>query len=248
MAGIVSLIVLSYNQHPRMGKCLLSLSQQMGVAVEVVVVDDGSTDASLDMLHTWGGTLVESAHTGSAAKLYNLGVKASQGSIIVLLHGDFILSPDFCLRAAQAHMSYPGKTVIVGVWRPLRHAPSMAETSQALSWLGASPRAAPSWGETRTLSHGCIPEPKWMAAAHPLVAIKRGHWIERDEAMPFVYTDWEWAYRLFLDGFDFYWCPLMQGFHQPHSRLPDGADPRVTQETAVFTAKFGIAPLELWTG
>ncbi|MDP2728627.1 MAG: glycosyltransferase family A protein, partial [Dehalococcoidia bacterium] len=218
MADIVSLIVLSYNQRPRLEKCLLSLARQIGVAVEVVVVDDGSTDGSLDMLHIRDVTLVESTHTGNAAKLYNLGVRASKGNVVILLQGDFILSPDFCLRAAQALLHNPGKTVVVGVWRPLPYVPSMVETSQVLAWMGAAPRAAPSWGETRTLSHGCIPETLWMAAAHPLVAIKREHWIERDEAMPFVYTDWEWAYRLFLDGFAFSWCPLMQGFHQPHSR------------------------------
>ena len=87
-----------------------------------------------------------------------------------------------------------------------------------------------------------------MSAAHPLVSIKREHWLERDEALPFVYTDWEWAYRLSLAGFDFYWCPLMQGFHQPHPRLKPSEDPRRAEETAIFKAKFGIAPLELWKG
>lgn len=246
--GKVSLIIASYNQKARLGNCLLSIEHQMGVEYEAIVVDDGSTDGSPGLLRQWGGTLIESSHAGNVARLYNLGVMASKGSVIVLLHADFILPPDFCLRAAHAHISKPGRTVISGVWRPLNHTPSTTETDRVLRWLGAKPRQAPSWSETRTVSRSCVPEPEWMSAAHPLASIKREHWVERDESFPFVYTDWEWAYRLSLAGFDFYWCPLMQGFHQPHRRLRPGDDPRTAKEETAFKAKFGVAPLELWKG
>ena len=54
MSADVTVVIPCYNAERWVGRAIQSALDQEGVAVEVIVVDDGSTDASLDVIKSFG--------------------------------------------------------------------------------------------------------------------------------------------------------------------------------------------------
>lgn len=106
----ISVVIPTYNRKPILEKCLTALEQQTFPpgdplqGYEVVVVDDGSTDGTVDWLrnnpHFPHVHLTEQQHQGPAAAR-NLGVQRAQGDTIVFIDSDLVVTETFL----QAHAS-----------------------------------------------------------------------------------------------------------------------------------------------
>lgn len=86
----VSVVVPAYNVAAFIGPALDSVLEQSLREIEVLVVDDGSTDGTLDVIrgiHDSRMKVLENSHRGVAAAL-NAGVAASRGEFIAFLDGD----------------------------------------------------------------------------------------------------------------------------------------------------------------
>ncbi len=90
----VSVIITNYNYAHFLGSCIDSALAQT-CRVEVVVVDDGSTDGSIALARSYGDriTLV-SKENGGQASAFNAGFAAATGDIIVFLDADDLLLED----------------------------------------------------------------------------------------------------------------------------------------------------------
>lgn len=96
----VSVIIPNYNYARTLRQCLRAVFDQTYPHLEVVVVDDGSTDASPDIAAEFPCTLVRTANTGvSAAR--NTGVRHSTGEILFFLDSDIALAPQAVERAVR---------------------------------------------------------------------------------------------------------------------------------------------------
>jgi hypothetical protein len=86
-----------------------SARDQRGVDVDVVVVDDGSTDHSLDVIrrHADAVTIASTANAGQGAAI-NLGFALSRGEAVIFLDADDVLWPDTARRVAAAMRADPG--------------------------------------------------------------------------------------------------------------------------------------------
>jgi glycosyltransferase involved in cell wall biosynthesis len=99
-----SVVIPTYNRHPILTKCLQALERQQYLdAYEVVVVDDGSTDGTVEWLQAARTEfphvrLIQQEHLGPAAAR-NLGVEKAQGDTIVFIDSDLVVTPVFL----QAH-------------------------------------------------------------------------------------------------------------------------------------------------
>ena len=108
----VAVIVTVYNKAPFVRACVESVLVQTHGLVELVVVDDGSTDGSWDVLQSAttgsGATLVRLAN-GGVSRARNLGLEAcrTRPEYLVFLDGDDVLLPD-ALRTEVAHMEANG--------------------------------------------------------------------------------------------------------------------------------------------
>jgi glycosyltransferase involved in cell wall biosynthesis len=108
----VSVVVTVYNKAPYVGACIESVLAQSYPEVELVVVDDGSTDGSWEIVGeaTSGSaaTLVRLTN-GGVSRARNLGFDAcrSEPEYLVFLDGDDVLLPD-AIRSMVAHMEANG--------------------------------------------------------------------------------------------------------------------------------------------
>lgn len=106
MAPSISIVIVNWNGHVMLRECLQSLGAEDGPDLEVVVVDNGSTDGSADMVrHEFESVvLVEGADNVGFAEGCNLGIGAAHGSWILTLNNDATAAPG-CLAALRAAVS-----------------------------------------------------------------------------------------------------------------------------------------------
>lgn len=88
MPARCSIVISSYNYGRYLERCVSSALAQ-SVPAEVIVVDDGSTDGSRDVLEKFGNaiTCIYQENSGQAAAM-NVGIAAAQGDIVALLDAD----------------------------------------------------------------------------------------------------------------------------------------------------------------
>ena len=97
-APLVSVIMPSYNHAAYVERAISSVLAQTHEAVELIVIDDGSTDGSVDLLRSLslqhGFTLICQANAG-VCKTLNRGIReAANGKFIALLASDDFWHPD----------------------------------------------------------------------------------------------------------------------------------------------------------
>lgn len=89
----VSVIVAAYNAAAFIDRALTSALTQQDVSLEVVVIDDGSTDATVEVVKGWAARddrvrLVISPVNQGPAGSRNLGIEAARGRWIAVLDAD----------------------------------------------------------------------------------------------------------------------------------------------------------------
>lgn len=100
---LVSVIVTCYNYGRYVAQALDSALAQDYPSVEVVVVNDGSTDDSREVILRYGERVrVIDQPNGGSISAYNAGYAASRGDIVVLLDADDVLEPDALSRVVAA--------------------------------------------------------------------------------------------------------------------------------------------------
>jgi glycosyltransferase involved in cell wall biosynthesis len=119
MGHLVSAVVPTYNYGRFLGRAVASVLAQTYRDVECIVVDDGSTDDTADVLAAFGSaiTVVRQANQGlSAAR--NAGITAARGRYIAFLDADDVWHEDKLSRQVELIERKPD-TAVVGCWARL---------------------------------------------------------------------------------------------------------------------------------
>ena len=105
---LVSILVTSYNYEQYLRKCIDSALNQSYSRVEIVVVDDGSTDSSKEIIASYGKRIIpiHQNNKGTAAA-FNAAFSASHGEVICRLDSDDYFFPEKVARAVDIFQSYP---------------------------------------------------------------------------------------------------------------------------------------------
>jgi len=101
----VSVVIPTYNEKEVINLCLESIYKQTYKDLEIILVDDGSTDGTLSGIK--GIKLLKQQHKGPGAAR-NLGVNKSSGAILVFVDADMTFEPDFIEKLVEPIIS--GKT------------------------------------------------------------------------------------------------------------------------------------------
>lgn len=110
----LSIVVVNYNTREATVACLRSvLDTSAGLDLELVVVDNGSADGSVEALREGFAadpvTVIEAGENLGFARGVNLGARAAAGSWLLLLNPDTVTLPgslDALLVFARAHPEY----------------------------------------------------------------------------------------------------------------------------------------------
>jgi glycosyltransferase involved in cell wall biosynthesis len=119
----VSVIIPCFNARNWIRATLESAIQQQVADLEIIVVDDASTDASADLVEREfpGVRLVRTSH-GGPSRARNLGTRLSRGAFIQYLDADDVLAPGK-LEAQLEMLERSDADVAYGDWQELRATP-----------------------------------------------------------------------------------------------------------------------------
>lgn len=91
----VSVVIPAYNEEKDIGRCLESLRKQSFSNFEVIIVDDGSTDNTLEIAKKFKNVkILRGRHKGTGYSR-NLGAKKAKGKILVFVDADMHFDRDY---------------------------------------------------------------------------------------------------------------------------------------------------------
>lgn len=97
---LISLIIPCYNAERSLEKCLDSVTQQSYSHLEIIIVDDGSTDNSskiyVEFQRRDERIKIFHQNNSGVSKARNRGVKAATGDYICFVDSDDWVEPDYC--------------------------------------------------------------------------------------------------------------------------------------------------------
>ncbi len=129
----ISVVVPVRNAEPTIGRTLEALFRSTRKPQEVVVVDDGCTDGTMEIVARYPCRVVRSPDPGGVAAARNAGAAATGGEILFFTDADVELA-EGALQAASTAMEDPRVSVAVGLQSARSAFPNAASVYKNL-WL-----------------------------------------------------------------------------------------------------------------
>lgn len=132
---LVSILIPAYNAGKTIHECVESALRQTWQNVEVVVVEDGSSDETMTVLE---GFKADNLHVyqqknSGASSARNHALKMSKGVYIQYLDADDTIAPDKIEKQIKVLQSHPG-SVATGSWGRFHDKPANAEFRKQPPW------------------------------------------------------------------------------------------------------------------
>ncbi|PUA82339.1 glycosyltransferase family 2 protein [Nocardioides currus] len=148
---LVSVVVPCYNYGHFLPEAVESALTQTGVELEVIIVDDCSTDDSATVAEALAAqhpevTLIRNPVNLRHIATYNVGLAATTGDFVVLLSADDLLAPGALARAAAVFMAHPEVTLVYGQAVTFHERP-LPDPEPARSWS--------TWQGHEWVTHSC---------------------------------------------------------------------------------------------
>ena len=114
---LVTVVIDNYNYGHFLGQAIDSVLAQTYAQIELIVVDDGSTDNSRQVIESYGDRLIAifQANQGQRAA-FNTGIKQAQGEIICLLDSDDYFHPEKIAKVVTAFAHHPEWVQVSHYW------------------------------------------------------------------------------------------------------------------------------------
>lgn len=143
MEDMISIIIPIYNRQDVIGDCLRSVQNQTHQNFEIIIIDDGSTDQTLEICRLAAAEdsriiLLESEHSGvSAAR--NKGIDIAKGEYLFFIDSDDTIHPlllDTLIKGMQSSDASVAGTGVVHI--PYKHWEKVDEIISADSGPGVT--------------------------------------------------------------------------------------------------------------
>ena len=117
----VSIIIPVYNVEKYLRECLDSAINQTLKDIEIICINDGSTDSSLEILREYQAkddriTVIDKQNEGLSATR-NLGINLAKGEYISFLDSDDFIDLDFCEKLYNAAVKYRADIACANLYR-----------------------------------------------------------------------------------------------------------------------------------
>ena len=232
---LVSVVVANADGRDLLETCLRSLRAQAYAPLEVVLVDGGSTDGSVEAAQRIMSDLVVvrvPRGTGFAAA-NNAGVAAARGRLLFLLNNDTELEPDTVGQLVRVATARPRRLAAVGAMTRRGDLAAVVESLGNVVGMGG-------FGAGRHAGHVDLgqfvleEDAPLFSAAFTAVLIPRAAWETvgpLDERFGFYYEDVEWSLRGRTAGFQIWPAPHAVVRHRGSASI--GSRPSTYKERLV---------------
>lgn len=186
----ISVVIPAYNRAETIGRCIASVLAQDFPSFEVVVADDGSTDATREVVTAIADPrvrLVARGQNGGAAAARNSGVAAARGRYVAFLDSDDVFLPGK-LALQHAALAAAGGNLRLSC---TAYRIELLDQGQIVDWL--HPAGA---GELADLYKGCSLGPGSTLMAERAVLDEIG---PLDTSLRRL-EDWDWLLRYVASG------------------------------------------------
>lgn len=168
----VSVVIPAYNEAKVIERTILSVLASRGVAVEVLVLDDGSTDGTADVVsrafYFEPRVRLVRLENGGKARALNVGFELATHPVVVALDADTIFLPDTIVELTRKFddprvAAVAGRAAVgnvnhfIGRWQALEYVIGQAIERRAWHLLGVVsvvPGAVGAWHRDRVLEAG----------------------------------------------------------------------------------------------
>jgi glycosyltransferase involved in cell wall biosynthesis len=118
---LVSIVIPCWNGEAFVGEAIESALAQTWPNIEVIVVDDGSTDGSVDVIRCFGERVRwETGPNRGACAARNRGVALARGELIQFLDADDVLMPEKLARMVPVARAAGRDAVVICDWEEER--------------------------------------------------------------------------------------------------------------------------------
>ncbi|MCT9929887.1 glycosyltransferase [Planotetraspora sp. A-T 1434] len=118
-APLVSVIIPNYNYGDVLKLCLESVLAQTYTNIEIIYVDDCSTDDSVEVARSLGVRVLSTGRNSGVCVARNLGVEHARGDVLFFLDSDVALAPDAVAEAVRLLQSDPKIGAVSGNYEPI---------------------------------------------------------------------------------------------------------------------------------
>ena len=113
---LISVIVPIYNAEKYLDDCIRSITCQTYANIEILLVDDGSTDKSDERCKSWEheDKRVRTIHqdNGGVSKARNTGIRNANGNLLIMVDSDDYISPDMITVLYDGYTQHNADIVI----------------------------------------------------------------------------------------------------------------------------------------
>jgi glycosyltransferase involved in cell wall biosynthesis len=103
---LISVIIPAFNEEAYLGETLTSISRakvrlerEAGLAAEIIVVDNGSEDATAEIAQRFGAIVITESQR-NVAKARDSGARASRGDVLIFIDADTTIPDELFVRIA----------------------------------------------------------------------------------------------------------------------------------------------------
>jgi glycosyltransferase involved in cell wall biosynthesis len=204
MEKFISIVIPNYNGAFTIGKCLeAALASRYGT-FEIVVVDDCSSDDSVEIIRRFPCRLIRLDKRSGAAAARNKGAENSKGDVLFFIDADCLIREDALTRANEAITGH-ANAIIGGTYSPLPHDRDFFSVFQSLFIHYSETRKD---GPDYIATHAMIIEASVFRARNGF----------SEKFMP-ILEDVEFSHRLRRSGFRLIMKPDIQVMHVFHFTL-----------------------------
>lgn len=227
-ARLVSILIPCFNAERWVAQTLDSALAQTWADKEIIVVDDGSSDRSLEIANSFGsqGVKVISQRNSGPSAARNRAVSEAQGEFIQFLDADDLIAPDkIQIQMDRLSGEDPG-CVAFGAWGRFYDLPQNTMFLPDPVWADLDPV---DWLTTSWSGGGMMASHSWLTPR--CVLEKAGRWDET----PSPIDDGEFFTRVVLSSCKVLFCPQSRSYYR--SGLAGSWSKRRTHEMLAGTLR-----------
>ena len=211
--ALISVLIPAFNEAPVIEASVRRVLASRDVTVEVIVIDDGSSDATSAIV---AGAFADEDRVklltlanGGKARALNQGLKLARGAIVVALDADTQFEPETIARLARwfadpkvgavaGNAKVGNKVNLVTRWQAIEYVTAQNLERRALAGLGAImvvPGAVGAWRRAALDAVGGFPIDTLAEDQDLTIAVQRAGWHVANDAEAVAWTEAPQSFR-----------------------------------------------------